>query len=57
MEQLLPEYGFQVARALVGTEGTGVTVPEATVDLVYRPPPGGGRPMVGSGGENAPTCA
>ena len=38
LEQLLPENGFQVARALVGTEGTCVTVLEATVRLVYSPP-------------------
>ncbi len=35
---LLPEQGFQVARALVGTEGTCVTVLEATVRLVHSPP-------------------
>src|SRR5229473_1271147 len=31
LDQLLPENGFHVARALVGTEGTCVTVLEATV--------------------------
>ncbi len=35
---LLPEYGFQVARALVGSEGTCVTVLEATCRLVESPP-------------------
>lgn len=35
---LLPENGFDVARALVGTEGTCVTILEATVRLVHSPP-------------------
>jgi FAD/FMN-containing dehydrogenase len=35
---LLPENEFNVARALVGSEGTCVTVLEATVRLVYSPP-------------------
>ena len=35
---LLPERGFHIARALVGSEGTCVTVLEATVRLVARPP-------------------
>lgn len=34
LDQLLPENGFHVARALVGTEGTCVTVIEAAVWLV-----------------------
>ena len=34
---LLPEHGFNVARALVGSEGTCVTVLEATVRLVDSP--------------------
>ncbi|MDQ2679957.1 MAG: FAD-binding oxidoreductase [Candidatus Eremiobacteraeota bacterium] len=38
LDQLLPENGFNVARALVGTEGTCVTVVEATVRLVHSPP-------------------
>jgi Fe-S oxidoreductase/FAD/FMN-containing dehydrogenase len=38
LPQLLPEDGFHVARALVGTEGTCVTVLEATVRLVHSPP-------------------
>ncbi len=38
LDQLLPENGFHVARALVGTEGTCVTVLEATVNLVSSPP-------------------
>src|SRR5260221_14074178 len=38
LDQLLPENGFHVARALVGPEGTCVTVLEATVRLVSSPP-------------------
>ena len=38
LDQLLPENGFHVARALVGTEGTCVTVLEATTRLVASPP-------------------
>jgi FAD/FMN-containing dehydrogenase len=38
LPQLLPEHGFHVARALVGSEGTCVTVLEATVRLVDSPP-------------------
>jgi FAD/FMN-containing dehydrogenase/Fe-S oxidoreductase len=37
LEQLLPENGFNVARALVGSEGTCVTVLEAKVRLVDSP--------------------
>jgi FAD/FMN-containing dehydrogenase/Fe-S oxidoreductase len=38
LDQLLPENGFDLARAVVGTEGTCVTVLEATVRLVESPP-------------------
>jgi len=38
LDELLPENGFNVARALVGTEGTCVTILEATVRLVHSPP-------------------
>jgi FAD/FMN-containing dehydrogenase/Fe-S oxidoreductase len=38
LDRLLPEHGFDVARALVGTEGTCVTVLEATVELIPSPP-------------------
>jgi FAD/FMN-containing dehydrogenase/Fe-S oxidoreductase len=38
LDQLLPEAGFHVARALVGSEGTCVTVLEAKTRLVYSPP-------------------
>jgi FAD/FMN-containing dehydrogenase/Fe-S oxidoreductase len=37
LDELLPEKGFNVARALVGTEGTCVTVLDATLCLVPRP--------------------
>lgn len=38
LDELLPERGFNVARALVGSEGTCVTVLEATLNLVHSPP-------------------
>jgi FAD/FMN-containing dehydrogenase/Fe-S oxidoreductase len=38
LQQLLPENGFNVARALVGTENTCVTVLEARLRLVHSPP-------------------
>jgi FAD/FMN-containing dehydrogenase/Fe-S oxidoreductase len=37
LDELLPEHGFHVARALVGSEGTCVTVLEATVTLIRSP--------------------
>src|SRR5258706_15993004 len=37
LDQLLPENGFHVARALVGTEGTCVIVLEAKVRLIKSP--------------------
>ncbi|MEQ4723521.1 FAD-binding and (Fe-S)-binding domain-containing protein [Nonomuraea sp. B19D2] len=37
LQHLLPEHGFDVARALVGTEGTCVLVTGATVRLVPEP--------------------
>jgi FAD/FMN-containing dehydrogenase/Fe-S oxidoreductase len=37
LDELLPENGFHVARALVGTEGTCVTILEAKVRLVPWP--------------------
>jgi Fe-S oxidoreductase len=37
LPQLLPENGFNVARALVGSEGTCVTVLEATMQLLPAP--------------------
>ncbi|MFI0774483.1 FAD-binding and (Fe-S)-binding domain-containing protein [Streptomyces sp. NPDC021212] len=38
LDSLLPENGFDVARALVGSEGTLVTVLRAEIDLVPVPP-------------------
>jgi FAD/FMN-containing dehydrogenase/Fe-S oxidoreductase len=38
LPQLLPEHGFDVAKALVGSEGTLVMLLEATVRLVWGPP-------------------
>ena len=37
LDELLPERGFNLARALVGTEGTCVTVLDAIVRLLPRP--------------------
>ncbi len=38
LDELLPENGFNVARALVGTEATCVAVLEAELDLIHSPP-------------------
>ena len=38
LDELLPENGFHVARALVGSEGTCVTILGAKLRLVYSPP-------------------
>jgi FAD/FMN-containing dehydrogenase/Fe-S oxidoreductase len=38
LDRLLPEHGFNVAAALVGTESTCVTILEATVELIPSPP-------------------
>jgi FAD/FMN-containing dehydrogenase/Fe-S oxidoreductase len=38
LDELLPEDGFHLARALVGSEGTCVAVLEATLNLVHSPP-------------------
>ena len=46
LDQLLPENGFHVARALVGSEGTCVTVLEAKLRLIHSPPH---RTLVGLG--------
>ncbi len=37
LDELLPEHNFNVARALVGSEGTLVTILEATLHLVPNP--------------------
>ena len=54
LDELLPERGFNVARALVGTEGTCVTILEATVHLVESPPC---RTLLVAGYDDAPTAA
>ncbi|MFZ0391492.1 MAG: FAD-binding and (Fe-S)-binding domain-containing protein [Calditrichia bacterium] len=38
LDDLLPEHGFDVAKALVGTESTCVVILEAKAKLVYSPP-------------------
>src|SRR5437763_7440579 len=38
LDELLPERGFHVARALVGTEGTCVMTLGATTRLMHSPP-------------------
>ena len=38
LDELLPENGFHVARALVGSEGTCATILEATLRLTASPP-------------------
>ena len=38
LDELLPENGFNVARALIGSEGTCVIILEATLNLVPSPP-------------------
>jgi FAD/FMN-containing dehydrogenase/Fe-S oxidoreductase len=58
LDQLLPENGFHVARALVGTEGTCATVLEATCRLVPSPPCRSlvvlGYPDIPSSGDDVP---
>jgi FAD/FMN-containing dehydrogenase/Fe-S oxidoreductase len=38
LDELLPENGFHVARALIGSEGTCATIVSATLNLVASPP-------------------
>jgi FAD/FMN-containing dehydrogenase/Fe-S oxidoreductase len=58
LDELLPENGFNIARALVGSEGTCVVVLEATLRLVYSPPKRSllvlGYPDVYSAGDHVP---
>jgi FAD/FMN-containing dehydrogenase/Fe-S oxidoreductase len=54
LDDLLPENGFHVARALSGTEGTCVTLLSATVHLIESPPC---RTLVVAGYEDAATAA
>src|ERR1700732_1235281 len=50
LDELLPENGFNVAHALVGTEGTCVSVLEAKLKLIHSPPH---RVLIGFGYEDA----
>jgi FAD/FMN-containing dehydrogenase/Fe-S oxidoreductase len=50
LDELLPENGFHVARALVGTEGTCAVVLEARVTLIHSPEH---RSLVGLGYDDA----
>jgi FAD/FMN-containing dehydrogenase/Fe-S oxidoreductase len=50
LDELLPEHGFHVARALVGTEGTCVTILQAKLRLIQSPRH---RVLVGLGYEDA----
>ncbi|ACH37320.1 FAD-dependent oxidase [Citrifermentans bemidjiense Bem] len=58
LDELLPENGFNVAHALVGTEGTCVTILAAKVRLVHSPPARSilllGYPDVYSAGDHVP---
>ena len=54
LDQLLPENGFHLARALVGTEGTCAVVLEAKVRLIHSPQH---RTLVGLGYEDTFTAA
>ena len=54
LDELLPENGFNVARALVGTEGTCVIVLEAKLKLIQSPQH---RVLVGLGYEDAFSAA
>jgi FAD/FMN-containing dehydrogenase/Fe-S oxidoreductase len=58
LDELLPEKGFNVARALVGSEGTCVVILEATLKLMEKPRERSllvlGYPDVYSAGHHAP---
>jgi FAD/FMN-containing dehydrogenase/Fe-S oxidoreductase len=58
LDELLPEKGFNVAHALVGTESTCITVLEAKIRLVHSPPARSilllGYPDVFSAGDHVP---
>ncbi|HWE80668.1 MAG TPA: FAD-binding oxidoreductase, partial [Gaiellaceae bacterium] len=54
LDDLLPENGFDVAKALAGTESTCVTILEATMHLIDSPPC---RSLVVAGFVDAPTAA
>jgi FAD/FMN-containing dehydrogenase/Fe-S oxidoreductase len=54
LDDLLPENGFHIAHALTGTEGTCVTILEATVQLIDNP---ACRSLVVAGYDDAATAA
>jgi FAD/FMN-containing dehydrogenase len=58
LDELLPENGFNMARALVGSEGTCALALEATCALVHSPPErtvvGLGYPDIRSSGDDVP---
>jgi FAD/FMN-containing dehydrogenase len=58
LDELLPEKGFNVARTLVGSEGTCVLVLEATCRLIDSPPERvlmlAGFPDLGTAGDHVP---
>jgi FAD/FMN-containing dehydrogenase/Fe-S oxidoreductase len=58
LDELLPEKGFHVARALVGSESTCVLVLEATCRLIPRPPERvlmiAGFPDIATAGDHVP---
>ena len=54
LDELLPENGFNLARALVGTEGTCVTVLDAKLKLIHNP---WHKVLVGLGYKDAFTAA
>ncbi|HYK53443.1 MAG TPA: FAD-linked oxidase C-terminal domain-containing protein, partial [Candidatus Eremiobacteraceae bacterium] len=60
LDELLPENGFHVARALVGTENTCVTVLEAMCRLVESPPSRTlvalGFPDIATAADHVPAC-
>ncbi len=60
INELLPENGFNVARALVGTEGTCITILEAGCRLVPSPPcrvlAVFGFPDIATAADNVPFC-
>ena len=58
LDELLPERGFNVARSMVGSEGTCALVLEATAHLVHSPPERSlvvlGYPDIPSSGDDVP---
>lgn len=60
LNELLPENGFNVAKALVGTEGTCVTVLRAKCRLVHSPPYKAlailGFEQIAEAGDHVPFC-